>query len=101
MLVRVLKKRVIFIHQFVCWLVRNIYGKEGLLQKRREAKLQRDTRKFEKLRIRFEKTGEINVDAEKGTENSKGLTTASSEGPATGLNQGAGGKPFIPFAYSP
>ena len=67
-------------------VVRNICGKEGLLQKRREAKLQRDARKFEKLRIWFEKTREIHVDTEKGTENSKGLTTALNEGPATGLN---------------
>ena len=81
-------------------IVRKVCGKDGIIAKRGKAKLQRDARKFEKLKIRFEKAGEIKVDAEKGTGNSKGPTMVLNEGPVTGQNQGTLGKPFIPFVYS-
>ena len=54
-------------------IVGKICGKEGILQKRREANLRRDARKFERLKIRFEKTGEIKVDSGKGTGIAKDL----------------------------
>ena len=42
--------------------VKKCCGKEGFLQKRKDAKLQRDQRKFAKLKLQFEQSGEIKVD---------------------------------------
>ena len=81
--------------------VKNICGKEGLLQKRKDAKLQRDQRKFVKLKLQFERSGEIQINEEKGTGNSKGPTIASNEGPVRGKHLGAMGKPVIPFVFTP
>ena len=39
--------------------VKKSCGKDGILEKRREAKLQRDARKFETLQIRFEQSGAV------------------------------------------
>ena len=44
--------------------VKKTCGKDGILEKRREPKLQRDARKFEKLQIRFEQSGAI-IEGEK------------------------------------
>ena len=81
--------------------VKTICGKEGLLQKRKDAKLQRDQRKFVKLKLQFERSGEIKIDEEKGTGNSKRPTIVSNEGPVTGKHLGAMGKPVIPFVFTP
>ena len=43
-------------------LGRKICGKDRMLAKRREAKLQRDARRFEKLKIQFENTGAVIAD---------------------------------------
>ena len=79
--------------------VKKCCGKEGFLQKRKDAQVQRDQKKFAKLKLQFEKSGEIKVDEEKG--NSKGPTIASIEGPVTGTHAGAMGKPVIPFVFTP
>ena len=42
-------------------LERRICGKDDILAKRRETKLHRDARKFEKLKQRFENTGAVIV----------------------------------------
>ena len=39
--------------------VKKTCGKDGILDKRREVRLQRDACKFEKLRIRFEQLGVV------------------------------------------
>ena len=79
--------------------VKKCCGKEGFLQKRKDAKLQRDQKKFATLKLQFEKLGEIKVDEER--RNSKGPTIASIEGPVTETHTGAMGKPVIPFVFMP
>ena len=79
--------------------VKKCCGKEGFLQKRKDAKLQRDQKKFAKLKLQFEKSGQMNVDEEKG--NSKGPTMASIEGPVTGTHARAMGNPVMPFVFKP
>ena len=80
--------------------VKKCYGKEGFLQKRKDANLQRDQKKFTKLKLQFERPEEMKVDEEKG--NSKGPTIASIEGPVTETHTGAMGKPvIIPFVFVP
>ena len=73
-------------------IVRKVCGKDGILAKRREAKLQRDARRFEKLKIRFDNAGEVKIDAEKEKEETKGPATVSNKGPV--------GKPWTPFVYT-
>ena len=46
-------------------LGKRICGKEGILAKRREAKLQKDARKFGKLKQRSERAGAVVVEPEK------------------------------------
>ena len=58
-------------------------GKGGYLEKRKESKLQRDAAKFEKLRIRFEKT------VEQDKVNLKGHVTDNCKGPVRELNAGS------------
>ena len=60
-------------------------SKEGILKKRREAKLQRDARKFEKLRVRFEQSGAV-IEREK--DELKGHAMETSKGPVKELNVG-------------
>ena len=43
---------------------KKIFGKDSIMAKRREAKLQRDARRFEKLKNRFETSGTGKVDTE-------------------------------------
>ena len=60
---------------------RKICGKDSILAKRREAKLQRDARRFEKLKIRFENSGAVKVDTDKDTEVPKGPAKEPNKGP--------------------
>ena len=62
---------------------KKICVKDGLLEKRRESKLQQDAAKFEKLRIRFENTGAV---IERDNNELKGHVTDRSKGPAQALN---------------
>ena len=61
--------------------------------------MQRDQKKFAKLKLQFENLGDMKVDEEKG--NSKGPTIASIEGHVMGTYAGAIGKPVIPFVFTP
>ena len=67
---------------FVIFLIykggKKICGKKGILEKRRESKLQRDAAKFEKLRIRFEKPGAV---VEKDKVELKGHVIENCKGP--------------------
>ena len=60
--------------------------------------MQRDQKKFVKLKLQFKRPNETKVDEEKG--NSKGPTIASMEGPVTGTHAGAIGKPVIQFVFT-
>ena len=64
---------------------RKTCGKDGILEKRREAKLQRDAAKFEKLWILFEKSGAV---LERDNNELKGHVTDSCKGPVRELNAG-------------
>ena len=64
---------------------KKICGKKGILEKRRESKLQRDTAKCEKLRIRFEKPGAV---LEQDKVELKGHVTENCKGPVRELNAG-------------
>ena len=74
-------------------IVMKICGKDSILAKRREAKLQKDAWRFEKFKIRFQKAGEVEIDAEKEKEETKGPATVSNEGPV--------GIPLKPFVCTP
>ena len=64
---------------------KKICGKKGILEKRRESKLQREAAKFEKLRIRFEKPGAV---IERDDFELKGHVTENCKGPVRELNAG-------------
>ena len=68
---------------------KKICGKNGYLEKRKESKLQRDAAKFEKLKIRFEKT------VEQDKVDLKGHATDNCKGPVRELN--AGGLKQLPL----
>ena len=70
---------------------RKICSKDGILAKRREAKLHRDARIFEKLKIRFENAGAVIA----YTENDK----KEPRGPFKEVNKGPVKKPWTPFVY--
>ena len=74
---------------------RKICGKDGLLEKRRNSKLQRDAAKCEKLRTRFKNTGAV---INRDINELKGHVTDGSQGPAQAL-KAATLKQLPPFVY--
>ena len=77
--------------------VKKICRKDGILEKRREAKLQIDARKFEKLKIRFERSGAV-IEREK--DKHKGHAMETNKGPVKELNVGTL-KQLPPFVLEP
>jgi len=74
---------------------RKFSGKDGLLEKRRNSKLQRDAADFEKLRTGFENTGAV---INREINELKGHVTDGSKGPAQALNATTL-KQLPPFVY--
>jgi len=85
---------VIFLIIIFCFICKKICGKQGLIEKRRNSKEQRDIEKFEKLKTKFEKT-----------EAAKKSDTKELEGDIGTGNQGAQApritepKQLTPFIY--